>query len=127
MAAMLTNLMKDNVDAQRRAEHPDITYIELQLKEDSSRAQAQIVRVTEGWMFHREVLNEEDGRRTNRLILTENAVTNAVDATLTYNNVMELLHTVVVGNDRFKCREPVPPRSEPRFYAVECEWLGVIS
>lgn len=126
MANILTNLWKANLDAQRRAEYPGVASIELQSLNDASRAFVKIVAVTEGWMLHREIEEVADGRRIMRLVLAENAVTDAVDTLLTEAMVMSSLKAFTLSGQRYECRNAVKPKQEPRYYAVECEWIGAV-
>ena len=126
MANMLTNLLKTNLDAQRRAEYPGVSSIELQSVNDVTRAFVKIVAVTEGWMLHREIEEPGDGRRIMQLILAENAVTDAVDTLLTSAMVMDGLKAFVLSGQRYECRNPIQPKQEPRYYSVEAEWIGAV-
>lgn len=126
MANILTNLLKANLDAQRRAEYPGVASIELQSQNDATRAYAKIVAVTEGWMLHREIEETSDGRRILHLVIAENAVTDAVDTLLTESMVMSGLKAFTLSGQRYECRNPVKPKQEPRYYAVECEWIGAV-
>ena len=123
MASMLTKLFKVNLDAQRRAEFPDVASIELQSITDATRAYAKVVAVLSGWMLHREVVNAETGERQELLVLAENAITDAVDTLLTEAMVMTTAKAVLIGANRYRLHNPVIVNSEPRYYQVQCEWI----
>lgn len=120
MALILTELYKSNIDAQRAQQYPDVSYIELQARTDTTRAYTKIVRVSSGWMLHRDIYDPAQGRRVSRLEITENAVTDAVDTLLTAS-MFTTLKAVLVGADRYMCKNPVAPSKEPRIWLVEVE------
>lgn len=124
MAGMLTEIYKANVDAQKTQQYAGIASIELQARNDATRAYTKIVAVLSGWMLHRDIFDAAEGRRVSRLELTENAVTDAVDTLLTAAMVMTTLKAVVVGTDRYLCKNPVAPSKEPRYYVVEVERIA---
>lgn len=120
MASILTELTKSNYDAQRLQQYPDVSYVELQARDDVTRAYTQITRISSGWMLHRDIFDPAEGRRVSRLEITENAVTNAVDTLLT-SAMFTSLKAVLIGSDRYVCKNPVAPSKEPRLWRVEVE------